>query len=113
VRFGKPIGAFQLIAFKFTDLAIEIEHAKQLFYKAHWLCKNHRSFSKEKAMAKVFYSEIHRVVNQAVKIHGVYDLMKEYPIERRYRNLKILDIVEGTSEIQRIVISRLTGDQRS
>jgi alkylation response protein AidB-like acyl-CoA dehydrogenase len=80
------------------------------FIRPHWLCKNHRSFSKEKAVAKVFCSKIHRVVNQAVQIHGVYGLMKEYPIERHYWNLRILDIVEGTSEIQRIVISRLTGD---
>lgn len=114
VQFGKPIGAFQSIAFKLADMAIEIEHARQLLYKACWLCENHRPFSKEAAMAKVFCSEMYgRVVNQAVQIHGGYGLMKEYPIERHYRNQKLLDIGEGTSEVQRIVISRLIGVQGS
>jgi short/branched chain acyl-CoA dehydrogenase len=109
-QFGRPIGAFQVNAFKLADMATEIELARLLLYKACWLCENHRSFSKEAAMAKMFCSEMyHRVVNQAVQIHGGYGLMKEYPIERHYRNQKLLDIGEGTSEVQRIVIARHIG----
>ncbi len=109
-QFGRLIGSFQVNAFKLADMATEIELARLLLYKACWLCENHRSFSKEAAMAKMFCSEMyHRVVNQAVQIHGGYGLMKEYPIERHYRNQKLLDIGEGTSEVQRIVIARHIG----
>ncbi|OGP89297.1 MAG: acyl-CoA dehydrogenase [Deltaproteobacteria bacterium RBG_16_47_11] len=109
-QFGRPIGSFQVNAFKLADMATEIELARLLLYKASWLCENHRPFSKEAAMAKMFCSEMyHRVVNEAVQIHGGYGLMKEYPIERHYRNQKLLDIGEGTSEVQRIVIARHIG----
>ena len=109
-QFGKPIGAFQVIAFKLADMATEIEMARLLLYKATWLCENGRPFSKEAAMAKMFCSEMyHRVANDAVQIHGGYGLMKEYPVERHYRNQKLLDIGEGTSEVQRIVIARHIG----
>jgi len=109
-QFGKPIGAFQAIAFKLADMATEIEMARLLLYKATWLCENGRPFSKEAAMAKIFCSEMyHRVANDAVQIHGGYGLMKEYPVERHYRNQKLLDIGEGTSEVQRIVIARHIG----
>ena len=109
-QFGKPIGAFQVNAFKLADMATEIELARLLLYKACWLCDNHRPFSKEAAMSKMYCSEMyHRVVNQAVQIHGGYGLMKEYAVERHYRNQKLLDIGEGTSEVQRIVIARHIG----
>ena len=109
-QFGKPIGSFQVNAFKLADMATEIELARLLLYKACWLCENHRPFSKEAAMAKMFCSEMyHRVANQAVQIHGGYGLMKEYAVERHYRNQKLLDIGEGTSEVQRVVIARHIG----
>ena len=101
---------FQAIQFKLADMATEIELARLLLYKACWLCEQHRPFSKESAMAKMFCSEMyHRVANQAVQIHGGYGLMKEYAVERHYRNQKLLDIGEGTSEVQRIVIARHIG----
>ncbi len=109
-QFGRPIGTFQVIAFKLADMATEIEMARLLLYRACWLCENHRSFSKEAAMAKMVCSEMyHRVANQAVQIYGGYGLMKEFPVERHYRNQKLLDIGEGTSEVQRIVIARHIG----
>jgi short-chain 2-methylacyl-CoA dehydrogenase len=109
-QFGRPIGAFQANAFKLADMATEIELARLLLYKACWLCERHRPFSKESAMAKLFCSEMyHRVANEAVQLHGGYGLMKEYAVERHYRNQKLLDIGEGTSEIQRIVIARQIG----
>ncbi len=109
-QFGKPIASFQVNAFKLADMATEIELARLLLYKACWLCENHRPFSKEAAMSKMFCSEMyHRVANQAVQLHGGYGLMKEYPVERHYRNQKLLDIGEGTSEVQRIVIARHIG----
>lgn len=109
-QFGRPIASFQVNAFKFADMATEIEMARLLLYKACWLCEQHRPFSKEAAMAKMFCSEMyHRVANQAVQLHGGYGLMKEYAVERHYRNQKLLDIGEGTSEVQRIVIARHIG----
>jgi short/branched chain acyl-CoA dehydrogenase len=109
-QFGRPIGSFQAIAFKLADMATEIETARLLLYKATWLCENGRPFAKEAAMAKMFCSEMyHRVANEAVQIHGGYGLMKEYAVERHYRNQKLLDIGEGTSEVQRIVIARHIG----
>lgn len=109
-QFGRSIASFQVNAFKFADMATEIEMARLLLYKACWLCEQHRAFSKEAAMAKMFCSEMyHRVANQAVQLHGGYGLMKEYAVERHYRNQKLLDIGEGTSEVQRIVIARHIG----
>jgi len=109
-QFGRPIGSFQVNSFKLADMATEIELARLLLYKACWLCEQHRPFSKESAMAKMFCSEMyHRVANQAVQLHGGYGLMKEYAVERHYRNQKLLDIGEGTSEVQRIVIARHIG----
>ncbi len=109
-QFERPIGSFQVNAFKLADMATEIELARLLLYKACWLHENHRPFSKEVAMAKMFCSEMyHRVVNQAVQLHGGYGLMNEYGVARHYRNQKLLDIGEGTSEVQRIVIARHIG----
>jgi len=110
VQFGRPIASFQAIAFKLSDMAMEIELARNLLYKACWLRGQNRPFSKEAAMAKLYCSEVmHRCVHQAVQIHGGYGLMKENRIERFYRDQRLLEIGEGTSEIQRIVIARSIG----
>jgi len=109
-QFGKPIIKFQVNAFKLADMATEIEAARSLLYRACWLKDTGKSFRKESAMAKLYCSEtMGRVVNQAVQIFGGYGLMEEYGIARFYRDQKLLDIGEGTSEIQRLVISRLIG----
>jgi alkylation response protein AidB-like acyl-CoA dehydrogenase len=107
-QFGKPISTFQVNAFKLADMATEIECARLLLYKACWLRDNEKPFGKLAAMAKLYCSEVMgRCVNHAVQLHGGYGLMKEYDIERFYRDHKLLEIGEGTSEVQRIVISRL------
>jgi alkylation response protein AidB-like acyl-CoA dehydrogenase len=109
-QFGKPISKYQAIAFKLADAAIELECGRNLLYKACWLRDKGRPFQKTAAMAKVYCSELMgRVANNAVQIHGGYGLMKEYSVERFYRDQKLLDIGEGTSEIQRLVISRYIG----
>ncbi len=109
-QFGQPICKFQAIAFKLADCAMEIECARNLLYKACWLKSNKRPFEKEAAMGKLYCSEVmSRVVDHAVQIHGGYGLMKEYNVERFYRDQKLLEIGEGTSEVQRIVISRHIG----
>jgi alkylation response protein AidB-like acyl-CoA dehydrogenase len=108
IQFGKPIGSFQVNAFKLADMATEMECARLLLYKACWLRDTHRPFGKLAAMAKLYCSEVMgRCVDHAVQLHGGYGLMKEYDIERFYRDHKLLEIGEGTSEVQRIVISRL------
>jgi alkylation response protein AidB-like acyl-CoA dehydrogenase len=110
IQFGRPISSFQINAFKLADMALEIELARNLLYKACWLRENNRPITKEAAMAKLYCSEVMgRVVNHAVQLHGGYGLMKEYKIERFYRDHKLLEIGEGTSEIQRIVIARNIG----
>jgi len=110
VQFGQPISKFQAVAFKLADCALEIECARNLMYKACWLRDQNRPFEKEAAMAKLCCSEtMGRVVDRAVQIFGGYGLMRDYQVERFYRDHKILDIGEGTSEVQRIVISRYIG----
>ena len=110
IQFGQPICKFQAVAFKLADCALEIECARNLTYKACWLRDHKRPFEKEAAMAKLYCSEVMgRVANHAVQIHGGYGLMKDYDVERFYRDQKLLDIGEGTSEVQRIVISRYIG----
>ncbi len=109
-QFGKPLSSFQVNAFKLSDMLTEIEMARLMLYKATWLKDRKRPFIREAAMGKLVCSEtMGRVVDQAVQLHGGYGYMKEYPIERFYRDQKVLDIAEGTSEIQRIVISRTLG----
>ena len=109
-QFGKPISQFQANAFKLADCAMYIECARLLLYKACWLRDKHLPFNKEAAMAKLFCSEVmYMVANHAVQLHGGYGLMKEYDVERFYRDQKLLEIGEGTSEVQRIVIARLIG----
>ena len=110
VQFGKPIATYQVNAFKLADMALEVECARLLLYKACWLRDKNKPFRKEAAMAKLYCSEVmYRCANHAVQLHGGYGLMKEYDVERFYRDQKLLEIGEGTSEVQRIVISRLIG----
>jgi short/branched chain acyl-CoA dehydrogenase len=109
-QFGRPIANFQINSFKLADMAMEIECARLLLYKACWLRDNNMPFSKEAAMAKLYCSEVmYRAANHSVQLHGGYGLMKEYDVERFYRDQKLLEIGEGTSEVQRIVISRYIG----
>jgi len=109
-QFGKPISKFQINAFKLADMALKIELARNLLYKACWLKDNGKPYSKEAAMSKLYCSEIAKeVADEAVQIHGGYGLMKDYEVERFYRDQRLLQIGEGTSEIQRLVISRLIG----
>lgn len=109
-QFGKPIAQFQINAFKLADMATKIELARNLLYKGAWLKSNNQPFAKEAAMAKLYCSEIAReVADEAVQLHGGYGLMKDYDIERFYRDQRLLQIGEGTSEIQRMVISRYIG----
>ncbi|MEZ4951985.1 MAG: acyl-CoA dehydrogenase [Saprospiraceae bacterium] len=105
--FGKPIANHQAIAFKLADMAKDIEAAKMLVYRAAWLKDQHMDYAGASAMAKLFASEAamkHTV--EAVQIHGGYGYVKEYHVERLMRDAKITQIYEGTSEVQRIVISR-------
>jgi short/branched chain acyl-CoA dehydrogenase len=110
IQFNRPISQFQINAFKLADMATEIELARLLLYKACWLKDTDRPFTKEAAMAKLYASEVmKRCANQAVQLHGGYGLMREFDVERFYRDQKLLEIGEGTSEIMRIVIARLIG----
>jgi short/branched chain acyl-CoA dehydrogenase len=110
IQFGRPICKQQAIAFKLADMELKIELARNLLYKACWLAENKRSFGKEAAMSKLYCSEIAReVADEAVQIHGGYGLFKDYDVERFYRDQRLLQIGEGTSEILRIVISRAIG----
>ncbi len=109
-QFGQPISKFQVNAFKLADMAMKIELARNLLYKACWLKDEGRPFGLESAMAKLYCSEIAKeVADEAVQIHGGYGLMKDYAVERFYRDQRLLQIGEGTSEIQRLVISRYIG----
>ncbi|MCX6235353.1 MAG: acyl-CoA dehydrogenase family protein [Bacteroidetes bacterium] len=109
-QFGQPIINFQVNAFKLADMATKIELARNLLYKACWLKDNGKPFAKEAAMSKLYCSEVaNEVAFEAVQLHGGYGLMKDYDIERFYRDQRLLQIGEGTSEIQRLVISRYIG----
>ncbi len=109
-QFGRPIASFQANAFKLADMALEVELARDLLYKVCWLRENERPIVKEAAMAKLFCSEVmRRCVHHAVQLHGGYGLMKDYGVERLYRDQRILEIGEGTSEILRVVIARNIG----
>jgi short-chain 2-methylacyl-CoA dehydrogenase len=109
-QFGKPISSFQAIQFKLADMATEIEAARGLVYKAAWLKDQGRPFAPAAAMAKLYTGELaHRVANHALQIHGGYGFMDEYAISRLYRDQKVLEIGEGTNEIQRLVIARHLG----
>ncbi|MDT8862052.1 acyl-CoA dehydrogenase family protein [Alkalihalobacillus sp. MEB130] len=109
-QFGRTISQFQAIQFKLADMAMEIELARNMVMKAAWLKDQEKPFSKEAAFAKLFASEMAtKVCNQALQIHGGYGYMREYGIERMLRDAKLMEIGEGTSEIQRLVIARQLG----
>jgi len=109
-QFGQPIAKFQATAFKLADMYLKIEHARWFLYRACWLRDHGKPFGTESAMAKLYCSEVaQQVANEAVQIHGGYGLMKEFDVERFYRDQRLLQIGEGTSEIQRLVISRAIG----
>jgi len=110
VQFGQPIAKFQAIQHMLADMATEVEAARWLVYRAAWLYDTGRPFSKEAAMAKLFVSEVaNRVASRAVQIHGGYGYVRESAVARFYADAKILEIGEGTNEIQRTVIARALG----
>ncbi|MEI4769523.1 acyl-CoA dehydrogenase family protein [Psychrobacillus sp. FJAT-51614] len=109
-QFGKTLSEFQITQFKLADMAMKIELARTMVHKAAWLKDQGRAFSKEASMCKLYASEIAmEVADQAIQIHGGYGYMKEYEVERYMRDAKLLEIGEGTSEIQRMVIARYIG----
>jgi short-chain 2-methylacyl-CoA dehydrogenase len=106
-QFGQPISKFQAIQFKLADMDTEIELARLMYYKAAWLHMQNRPYTREASMAKLFASEVaKRAADQAVQIHGGYGFMDEYPVSRYWRSVKINEIGEGTSEVQRLVIAK-------
>jgi short/branched chain acyl-CoA dehydrogenase len=109
-QFGKPIARFQAVQFRLADMATELEAGRALVYKAAWLKDQGRPFAKEAAMAKLYTGELsNRAVNWALQIHGGYGYMDEFAISRLYRDQKILEIGEGTNEVQRMVIAKHLG----
>ena len=109
-QFNKPISKFQAVQFKLADMDTEIELARLMYYKAAWLHMQGKPFTREASMAKLFASETaKRAADQAVQIHGGYGFMDEYPVSRYWRSVKINEIGEGTSEVQRILIAKLLG----
>jgi alkylation response protein AidB-like acyl-CoA dehydrogenase len=109
-QFGQPIASFQAIQFRLADMATEIEAGRALVYKAAWLKDQGRPFAREAAMAKLYTGELsNRVANWALQIHGGYGYMDEYAVSRLYRDQKILEIGEGTNEVQRMVIAKHLG----
>ena len=109
-QFGRPIARFQAVQFRLADMATEIEAARNLVYKAAWAKDEGRPFGREAAIAKLYSGEMsNRVVNWALQVHGGYGYMDEFAISRLYRDQKILEIGEGTNEVQRMVIARHLG----
>jgi short-chain 2-methylacyl-CoA dehydrogenase len=109
-QFGKPIASFQAVQFALADMAVEIEAGRGLTYKAAWLKDEGREFAREAAMAKLYTGELsHRAANASLQIHGGYGFMDESAISRLYRDQKILEIGEGTNEVQRMVIAKHLG----
>jgi alkylation response protein AidB-like acyl-CoA dehydrogenase len=109
-QFGRKIGSFQAIGFQLADMATEIEAGRALVYKAAWLKDQGRPFAREAAMAKLYTGELsHRAASAALRIHGGFGYMEEAAISRFYRDQKILEIGEGTNEVQRMVIARHLG----
>jgi len=110
VQFGQPIAKFQAIQFKLADMKMKTELARLMVYKAACLKDQGKPFSMEAAIAKLYASEAAmQNATEAIQIHGGYGYMKEYPVERYFRDAKLMEIGEGTSEIQRLVIARLLG----
>ncbi len=109
-QFGRPIADFQAVQFKLADMAVEIDAGRLLTYKAAWLKDQGKPFGQEAAIAKLYTGEVsNRVVNASLQIHGGYGFMDEFAISRLYRDQKILEIGEGTNEVQRMVIARHLG----
>jgi alkylation response protein AidB-like acyl-CoA dehydrogenase len=107
VQFGQPISRFEAIQFMLSDMATEIDAARLMVRRAAWLKDTGRPFTKEAAMAKLFASEAaDRVCNKAIQIHGGYGYITDYPVERYWRDARLCEIGEGTSEIQRLVIAK-------
>jgi len=108
--FGQPISKFQAISFKLSDMAVKIETARLMVYKAAWLYSQDKRCVKEASMAKLYAAEVVQwVAIEAVQVLGGYGYGVEYPVERYYRDAKLASLTEGTSEIQRIVIARELG----
>ena len=108
--FGQPIYKFQAISFKLSDMAVKIETARLMVYKAAWLYSQDKRCVKEASMAKLYAAEVVQwVAIEAVQVLGGYGYGVEYPVERYYRDAKLASLTEGTSEIQRIVIARELG----
>jgi alkylation response protein AidB-like acyl-CoA dehydrogenase len=106
-QFGRPISEFQAIQHKLVDMAVDLDASRLLNYRAAWLLDHGRRVTRESSMAKLFASEAAvRIANEAVQIHGGYGFIKDYPVEKFYRDVKLCTIGEGTSEIQRLVIAR-------
>lgn len=106
-QFGKPISEFQAIAFKLAEMATEIEASELLIHKAAYLKQNNKSVTTAGAMAKMYASEVCvKVASEAVQIHGGYGFTKDFPVEKFYRDAKLCTIGEGTTEIQKVVISK-------
>ena len=106
-QFGRPISEFQAIQNKLVDMAVDLDAARLLNYRAGWMLDHGCRVTKESSMAKLFASEAAvRIANEAVQIHGGYGFIKDYPVEKFYRDVKLCTIGEGTSEIQRLVIAR-------
>ena len=106
-QFGRPISEFQAIQHKLVDMAVDIDAARLLYYRAAWMLDRGLRVTRESAMAKLFASEAAvRIAGEAVQIHGGYGFIKDYPVEKFYRDVKLCTIGEGTSEIQRLVIAR-------
>src|SRR6266567_830629 len=106
-QFGRPISEFQAIQHKLVDMAVDLDAARLLNYRAAWMLDHGMRVTRESAMAKLFASEAAvRIANEAVQIHGGYGFIKDYPVEKFYRDVKLCTIGEGTSEIQRLVIAR-------
>ncbi|ART77311.1 acyl-CoA dehydrogenase [Sutcliffiella horikoshii] len=109
-QFGRSLSSFQINQFKLADMAMKLELARTMVYKAAWLKDQGRPFSKEASMCKLYASEVcMEIADQAVQLHGGYGYMKEYHVERFMRDGKLLEIGEGTSEVQRMVIARSLG----
>ena len=109
-QFGRPIAKFQAVQFRLADMATEIEAGRSLLHRAAWLKDEGRDFALAAAQAKLYTGELsNRAVNSALQIHGGYGYMAEYPISRLFRDQKILEIGEGTNEVQRMVIARHLG----
>jgi len=112
IQFGKPIFEFQSVQFKLADMAASIELARNQYLKAAWLKDQKRRHTFEATVAKVFGSEmLEKVASDAVQIHGGYGYMVEYPVSRYFQGAKLLQIVEGTSEVQRMILGRLLAAQ--